>query len=94
MEYKAGNYDVIVVGAGHAGSEAALAAARMSQKTLLMTMKKNIKIKNSIFLPMLSSILTFIIIQLNMKNILRFVFFFSFYNSKSSSVYSFPNSIP
>ncbi|MFC4772449.1 tRNA uridine-5-carboxymethylaminomethyl(34) synthesis enzyme MnmG [Enterococcus hermanniensis] len=37
MEYKAGNYDVIVVGAGHAGSEAALSAARMGQKTLLIT---------------------------------------------------------
>ncbi len=30
-------YDVIVVGAGHAGSEAALAAARMSGKVLLLT---------------------------------------------------------
>lgn len=31
-------YDVIVVGAGHAGSEAAYAAARMGSKTLLITM--------------------------------------------------------
>lgn len=32
------DYDVIVVGAGHAGSEAAYAAAKMGSKTLLITM--------------------------------------------------------
>lgn len=37
MEYNAGKYDVVVVGAGHAGCEAALASARLSKKTLLLT---------------------------------------------------------
>ncbi|MCX7694526.1 MAG: tRNA uridine-5-carboxymethylaminomethyl(34) synthesis enzyme MnmG [Caloramator sp.] len=36
--YFAGSYDVIVVGAGHAGCEAALAAARMGCKTLCITL--------------------------------------------------------
>lgn len=35
--YVSNEYDVIVVGAGHAGSEAALASSRMGQKTLLLT---------------------------------------------------------
>lgn len=33
-----GEYDIIVVGAGHAGCEAALAAARMGKKTLMFSM--------------------------------------------------------
>ena len=37
MEYFAGEYDVIVIGAGHAGSEAALACARMGMKTMVTT---------------------------------------------------------
>jgi tRNA uridine 5-carboxymethylaminomethyl modification enzyme len=37
MRYEAGEYHVIVIGAGHAGCEAALAAARMGCKTLLLT---------------------------------------------------------
>ena len=32
------HYDVVVIGAGHAGCEAALAAARLGQKTLLATL--------------------------------------------------------
>ncbi len=37
MNYFAGNYEVLVIGAGHAGIEAALAAARMGCKTAIFT---------------------------------------------------------
>ena len=38
MDFK---YDVIVIGAGHAGCEAAAAAANMGSKTCLITMDMN-----------------------------------------------------
>ncbi|MBR0427883.1 MAG: tRNA uridine-5-carboxymethylaminomethyl(34) synthesis enzyme MnmG [Clostridia bacterium] len=37
MSYNAGEYDVAVIGAGHAGCEAALAAARLGMKTLIFS---------------------------------------------------------
>ena len=37
MQYEAGNFDAIVIGAGHAGCEAGLAAARLGAKTLMIT---------------------------------------------------------
>ncbi len=38
MKYKMGDYEVAVIGAGHAGIEAALAAARLGAKTAIFTM--------------------------------------------------------
>lgn len=38
MSYFAGNYDIIVLGAGHAGCEAALACSRMGLSTMCVTM--------------------------------------------------------
>lgn len=39
MDIYAGSYDVIVIGAGHAGIEAALASARLGRKTLMLTIQ-------------------------------------------------------
>lgn len=37
LQFKVGDYDVVVIGAGHAGCEAALAAARMGCRTVVFT---------------------------------------------------------
>ena len=37
MKFFAGYYDVAVIGAGHAGIEAALASARLNAKTVVFT---------------------------------------------------------
>ena len=39
QQYDAGNFDVAVIGAGHAGCEAALAAARLGMKTLIFAIQ-------------------------------------------------------
>ncbi len=38
MSYHAGEYDIVVIGAGHAGCEAALAAARLGMKTAIFSL--------------------------------------------------------
>lgn len=47
MSYNAGEYDVIVIGAGHAGVEAGLAAAKMGARTLMLTLN----LDNVAFMP-------------------------------------------
>lgn len=41
MSYNAGNYDVAVIGAGHAGIEAALASARLGCRTIIFTINND-----------------------------------------------------
>ena len=38
MSYDAGKYDVAVIGAGHAGIEAALASARLGCRTVVLSL--------------------------------------------------------
>jgi choline dehydrogenase-like flavoprotein len=40
MNESFGHYDVVVIGGGHAGCEAAAAAARLGARTLLLTRKR------------------------------------------------------
>ena len=49
-------YDVIVIGAGHAGIEAGLASARRGAKTLMLT----INLDNIAFMPCNPSVLSLI----------------------------------
>jgi len=37
LSYQAGEYDIVVIGAGHAGIEAGLAAARLGHRTIILT---------------------------------------------------------
>ena len=42
MSYTYEEYDVVVIGAGHAGCEAALASARLGMQTLVFTDRKSV----------------------------------------------------
>ena len=48
-EYHAGEYDVVVIGAGHAGIEAGLAASRLGCKTAIFTISVFRLIRRSAF---------------------------------------------
>ena len=41
------NYDVVVVGAGHAGCEAALACARLGLETIIFTVSVDVEIETN-----------------------------------------------
>ena len=43
-KYFAGEYDVAVIGAGHAGIEAALAPARLGLKTIIFTVHRILRL--------------------------------------------------
>ena len=69
MEYKYEAYDVAVIGAGHAGCEAALACARLGLKTIIFT----ISVESIAMMPTLNSNSEFIINrnhQINEKSLL------------------------
>ena len=51
------SYDVIVVGAGHAGCEAAAAAANLGSKVLLITMNMGVIAQMELFLFQIMTIL-------------------------------------
>ena len=48
MAFVKENYDVVVVGAGHAGCEAALACARLGLSTTIFTVSVDVKSMHSV----------------------------------------------